>query len=295
MDDNLPLVSIFIISYNAKEFLREAIESCITQTYKNIEICVSDDCSTDGTHELLIEYKQLLKDKIKYNINSENLGVTKNSNKCLKLCSGKYIAYCGGDDLFLPEKIASQVDIMEQDNDAVVCFTDVDVFDTITNRTLYQWSKKYKINKYSSFTDVIRKGSFFSACSLFVRNSPDLGFDERLTVASDWFQIVNLLSNGGKLVYIDKILSRHRRSDKNVTNQNILKTVSRAENDTLMGYILLMNKYPEHIISIQIGLSRVYRSFGKYKNNKFYKVSFIICPWYWKNIVMYILSILKKS
>ena len=184
MSNDKPLVSIFVISYNGKDFLRQAIESFLAQTYGNIEICVSDDGSTDGTREILLEYKTQLGERFKYNINEKNLGITKNSNKCLELCNGEYIAYCGGDDLFLPEKIEKQVNLMMTYKDASACFSDAEIFDSISNRCislLSMQNKKYLQFK-SDVRDVIMKGCFFGACTVMVRTTQIHKFDERLIV-----------------------------------------------------------------------------------------------------------------
>ena len=105
MESNMPLVSVAIITYNQKEYLRECIESILEQDYDNIEIVVSDDCSTDGTQEMLKEYDRKYPNKFVLKLSDKNQGITQNSNLAHFACSGKYIAWMGGDDLMLPEKI----------------------------------------------------------------------------------------------------------------------------------------------------------------------------------------------
>ena len=94
-----PLVSISIITYNQKEYLKDCIESILIQNYDNIEIVIADDCSTDGSQELLNIYKERYPDKFVLKLAKKNRGITKNSNAAHFACSGKYIFIMGGDDL----------------------------------------------------------------------------------------------------------------------------------------------------------------------------------------------------
>ena len=101
-----PLVSVAIITYNQKIFLEECIESILLQTYKNIEIIIADDGSSDGTHQLAQNFQENYPDiKFKLALSKLNFGITNNSNLAFENCSGKYIAWMGGDDLMHPKKL----------------------------------------------------------------------------------------------------------------------------------------------------------------------------------------------
>ena len=101
------LVSIAMATYNGEKFLREQLDSIYNQTYKNIEVVVCDDCPTDGTAQILEEYKQ--KYGLKYYINERNLGHAQNFGKAASLCGGEYIAFSDQDDIWLPKKIETLV------------------------------------------------------------------------------------------------------------------------------------------------------------------------------------------
>lgn len=79
-DIEQPLVSVCIITYNQKKFLRECIESVLAQDYPNIEIIVGDDASTDGTQEMLREFETTYPDKFVLRLAKINMGITCNSN-----------------------------------------------------------------------------------------------------------------------------------------------------------------------------------------------------------------------
>ncbi len=102
--ENLPLVSVAVITYNQKEFLRECIESILAQDYPNLEIVIADDASSDGTQDMLRDYDVQFPDKFVLKLAGRNQGITANSNEAHFACTGKYIAWMGGDDLMLPGK-----------------------------------------------------------------------------------------------------------------------------------------------------------------------------------------------
>lgn len=109
-----PKVSVSIITYNQKDFIIDCIESILVQSFKDLEIVIGDDCSTDGTSEICKHYQNKYPNLIKYYRRSENLGMMGNWIATLKNCSGEYIALCEGDDYWTdPLKLQKQVDFME--------------------------------------------------------------------------------------------------------------------------------------------------------------------------------------
>lgn len=145
-NNSYPLVSVAIITYNQKEYLRECIESILLQNYPNLQIVVADDCSSDGTQDLLLRYSQQYPNVFTLKLSEKNLGITANSNLAHFACRGKYIFWMGGDDLMLPGKIAKQVEYMENNPDCTLCYHNLDVFDSATKKNLYYFNhlKKQK-------------------------------------------------------------------------------------------------------------------------------------------------------
>lgn len=97
------LVSIAMATYNGGKYLKEQLDSIYNQTYKNIEVIVSDDCSSDKTIDILKEYKY--KYGLQYFVNETNLGFKKNFEKVMSLCSGDFIALADQDDIWIENKI----------------------------------------------------------------------------------------------------------------------------------------------------------------------------------------------
>ncbi len=106
------LVSIITPSYNTAEYIAETIRSVQAQTYKDFEMIIVDDCSTDNTDEVV---KPFLEDgRIKYLKNEKNSGAAVSRNRALREAKGKWIAFLDSDDLWEPEKLQKQIEFMEK-------------------------------------------------------------------------------------------------------------------------------------------------------------------------------------
>lgn len=105
-----PLVSIVLASYNQKEELERAFNSLLAQTYKNIEIIIVDDCSTDNESQSYIKWlREQHPDIVRYHLQEQNVGIPKNKNTGFRMARGEYLTYLDGDDLYYPEKIEREV------------------------------------------------------------------------------------------------------------------------------------------------------------------------------------------
>lgn len=103
---NNPLVSVVVITYNSELTIEETLDSCRNQTYKNKELVISDDCSTDDTVEICkawIDRNQSYFKKISLNVNDRNKGIPANCNAGVKLAEGIWIKLIAGDDLLRPQ------------------------------------------------------------------------------------------------------------------------------------------------------------------------------------------------
>ena len=108
------LVSIIMPSYNTGKYIEDSIKSVLDQTYKNWELIIVDDCSTDDTEKSIKKY---LKDKrIKFYKNEKNSGAAISRNKALKIAKGRWIAFLDSDDLWDKHKLELQISFMEKNN-----------------------------------------------------------------------------------------------------------------------------------------------------------------------------------
>lgn len=108
----MPKISVIICSYNGEEYISEAIESVLSQTYQDFELLIVDDGSTDRTKKIVISYVDQFPDKVRY-VYKEHTGLPSTRNKGIVESRGDYIAYLDHDDLFLPEKLQKQINVIE--------------------------------------------------------------------------------------------------------------------------------------------------------------------------------------
>ena len=123
MKDN-PLVSLCILSYNQQDYIADAINGALSQTYDNLEIVISDDCSTDDTFSVA---EKLVKDykgphKLILNRNEKNIGIMAHFNKVVyQLANGDFITTTGGDDVSMPGRIQETMDFLLKNPQVVSC------------------------------------------------------------------------------------------------------------------------------------------------------------------------------
>lgn len=110
------LVSIIMPSYNTARFIDKTIESVLKQTYKNWELLIVDDCSTDNTDEIVSKYDDK---RIIYLKNQKNSGAAVSRNKALKNAKGKWIAFLDSDDLWYPTKLEEQINYMKKNKSQI--------------------------------------------------------------------------------------------------------------------------------------------------------------------------------
>ena len=109
------LVSVITPVYNAEKFIGQTIESVFNQTYKNLELILVDDVSTDRSVEIIKEYGEE-HSEIVYFLQTENSGAGVARNKALEIAKGQYVAFLDADDLWVPEKTERQIQLMRRKN-----------------------------------------------------------------------------------------------------------------------------------------------------------------------------------
>jgi glycosyltransferase involved in cell wall biosynthesis len=247
---NQPKVSIHIIAFNQKDYIAEAIESAVGQDYENLEVVVSDDASTDGTADIIAAYQLRYPNRLVALLNKNNVGITANSNRGLRACTGKYIAFQGGDDVLLPGKITAQVKWFEKDEKRVLCGHQVEVFYEDGSRSPHLLTKRMAEGAGSD--QVIRHGWAYAATATMVRAEkiPPHGFDEALAAVSDYMMWIEVLAHGGIYGYVNGTYARYRRHSANVSNSHLI--MLRDIERTLM---LFSERYPQYRHSCNYALA----------------------------------------
>jgi glycosyltransferase involved in cell wall biosynthesis len=149
-----PYVSVCVITYNQKDLIKKSVESALNQvTAFPYEIVVGDDCSTDGTREILKELKEQNPEKLVLNLLPEKgKGIPGKENflTTLALCRGKYTAFLDGDDYWTDEhKLQKQADFLDNNPDYSMCHHDCKVNKEYESNVKYIFNKKHVITGFT--------------------------------------------------------------------------------------------------------------------------------------------------
>lgn len=142
MNNNNPLVSIIMSVYNAEATLCEAIDSIIAQTYRNWQFVICNDCSSDGTIQILQDYQERYPDKFVIFSNSENHRLSYSLNRCLQYADGDYIARMDGDDISAPDRIEKQLGFLQSHKEYQLVGTAMRRFDEDGKHDVVRCSEK---------------------------------------------------------------------------------------------------------------------------------------------------------
>jgi glycosyltransferase involved in cell wall biosynthesis len=203
-----PLVSVIIPSYNGGLYIKEAVDSALSQTYQPVEVVVIDDGSADNTRQVLEPY---IESKKIFYIYQKNKGLSAARNTGIKNARGTYIALLDSDDIFLPTKIERQVNFMELHPKCDLCYCDIVHF-----REEDQTKTLHLRYRYYSGDQVLRnllKRNFINPLGVVMRQSVSgrFGyFNESFRRSEDWEFWVRLAIGGGQIEFLPERLAKYR-------------------------------------------------------------------------------------
>ena len=200
-----PEISVVMSVYNDEKFLKESIESILTQTYENFEFIICNDCSTDNSEKTIIEYAK--KDsRIIYIKNDKNRGLSYSLNKCIKIAKGKYICRMDSDDISLHDRLEKQYyflerhqiyDVLSGQAELIDSFgktysttkseeKELSIFDGVKKSCLIHptvMMKRVTLNKIGNYTvsNITRRGQDYDLWMKFLYN------DYRIFISSDMY------------------------------------------------------------------------------------------------------------
>ncbi len=236
------LVSIIIPAYNAEKYIKEAVDSALAQTYPSVEVIVVDDGSTDGTKKVLEPY--IAAQKIVY-VHQSNGGLAASRNAGIKAAKGEFIAFLDADDMFLPEKVGSQMKALEVHPDFGVCYSDLNHFnDPVAGEKPSEFfHHRYSYPSGDIFAELLTR-QFINPLTVMVRREvcEKYGvFDEELRRSEDWDLWLRWSHAGVKFLYLDKPLAQYR-----VRREGNLSSLS-AEPDMKEKNLLVFSRIGEKL------------------------------------------------
>lgn len=241
------IISICLATYNGQKYLKEQLDSIVNQTYKDIEVIVQDDCSTDNTVNILDTYK----DKLKITIykNNKNLGYIKNFETLLKKATGDYIAICDQDDIWELDKLEILINNIEENSLIYANSLLVDEDGNSLNKTLSDKLKNNFIDS-DSCLNFLYDNCVSAHAMLFKKELLDFVFPFPSHIYFDaWIAATAASLNGVK--YIDENFVKYRQHQNNTlgnvqkeivpTRKKILAKVEKKEKENYE----LLNKIAE--------------------------------------------------
>lgn len=236
----MPLVSVCIPVYNGEKHIREAIESVLKQSYKDLELLIIDNNSTDKTQDIV---KGISDKRIRYIRNETNIGMVGNWNLCLDEAKGEYIHFLCADDLIDVNCIEKKINIFNQYKNVNLVFNATYIINdqnkVIMKRRPFHSDKLLDGKKFALKS--FRNRNYFGEPSnvMFKKDvSKKMGyFDKHMCYATDWDYWLRL-SILGEVYYIDEYLMYYRVSNSSETS-NLLKTKKKLEADDTQ----LINNY----------------------------------------------------
>lgn len=210
-----PAITVLMPAYNAALYLQEAVASILGQTFRDFELLIIDDGSTDATAALLAAEPD---SRIKVVRNPENLGLVATLNRGIELARGRYIARMDADDISLPQRFEWQYQLMERSPRVVACSGwTVDVCPGVRNKYNFREADHETLLGRMFFESPLSHPASFIRTSTLVDSG--IRYDNRYTHCEDyrfWFD----LSKVGRLSNVQKLVLRYRVVETSVSQRH---------------------------------------------------------------------------
>lgn len=204
------MATVIMAAYNTEEYIEEAIDSILQQSYKNFELLIVEDASTDGTLDVIKKYTD---SRIRLIKNAENLGQTKCLNIGIREASGKYILIMDSDDIALPDRLKIQIEFMEQNPEIVAAGSWLKGFGK-KNYVLQTPPEHDEIRALLVLGNVVANTTFIIRKSIL--DTYDVQYNESIRYAQDYY-FIEEMSTRGKIAVIPQVLMKYRTHDKQVS------------------------------------------------------------------------------
>ena len=213
-------IDVLLATYNGEKYIKEQIDSILNQSYKNIRLIISDDCSKDKTQEILKEYEK--KDnRLELHIQEKNLGVVKNIEFLLKQVKNKYYMLSDQDDVWLPEKIEKSLETLLKNNVDLV-FGDLEVVDQDL-KTMYPSFGDFmllnkKIHKYINSNRLNYIYNCVTGCTILAKKETiqkilPLPKKSKYLIHDHWIGLMTSIY--GKVAYMPEKYIKYRQHGNN--------------------------------------------------------------------------------
>lgn len=237
----MPKVSIIMPVHNKAAFLREAVESILSQDFPDFEVIVIDDSSSDESCEII---SSLTDSRIRKFFNTRNLGQAETLNKGIDLAEGEFICFAHGDDLWYKNFLSEHVAMLEKYPRINISHARAEVIDEAGCTISLDPSVGSEL--VTSSHDTVRrlvKGSHVMTPTVFLRKGTFPSFNYRYFFPCDWDLWLRIAAEGNDFLFIDRSLIKYR-----VSSQNVTSVSARTGLNVMEDYLVLTQffaRYPQ--------------------------------------------------
>lgn len=216
------LVSIIIPVYNGEKFIEESIQSCLDQTYENIEVIVVNDGSTDSTLAI-IKVMEENNNKVKVISYDKNQGKVHALNKGVEFAKGEYIAVQAADDICFDYRIAAELEKMHSETNCVLVYGDMEVVDEHLNVLQQSFSKENGISYYKNNQTIhLLQSNFVSGGTILIdARVKDKLFPMPTSLKYEDWWISVVASLYGEIYFLNRPVIKYRKHSSNDNNRTV--------------------------------------------------------------------------
>ncbi len=239
-----------MLTFNHRPYIEQAITAVMNQRCDfPIELIIGDDCSTDGTSEIVDRYSKLHPDIVRVIRSQNNVGMFENMLRCIRACAGDYIAICEGDDFWqLDTKLQMQVDAMKAAPSATLCHTDYDRLTSSGRHTSVNAGKRLKslAAGAGAYRSLLTSWSVITATSVYkasvLRSFIESDFCNRAWSFADYNRALYASANG-EVIYLPCSTATWRKVKGSASNRSLMAT-ARMTRHGVECRKLFMSRYP---------------------------------------------------
>ena len=228
-----PLVSVHMITYNHAPYISRAIEGVLKQkTSFPFDLVIGEDCSTDGTLEIVLDYCKKYPKLVRVVTSEQNVGMKKNNWRTLRKCLGKYIAWCEGDDYWhRDDKLQIQIDFLEKNPEYGLVSSDYDRVDLKEKEKIRSFRRYSGKNKQEfSIYDIISGEDYLITCTVEARKELVL----RVIEADEYLHLDEHFKMGDTQLWAEiSLLSKIHCLDDSLATYQILEESATQSNNLL--------------------------------------------------------------
>lgn len=219
-------VSVLMANYNCAQYIKEAIDSILSQTYKEWELIIVDDCSTDNSLEIISQYSD---ERIRLIISEKNEGLAVSLNKAIKVATGDFLARLDPDDIALCNRFEKQLDYLQKNNDIAICGSNVIQFGEEDYITKFP-EDSGELMAYLPFCSPLPHSSWMINRAKF---NETWYYNDSYRSSQDYEFMYRIMKSGRKIACIQEPLVKYRIRNDSISGKqkkhrdNNTKTVQR--------------------------------------------------------------------